>query len=111
MWRRAAALAIALCSCASIAHAAASPAETIYYVGEASTTGADGSVERHAYLIARTSDQSAGTIAEKAVTFTRGVYAEDSSVMKVDGNRISMTTASGIAGKGEVTGKPWEWTF
>ena len=107
MWLRTAALAFVLCSCASFSRAA----ETIYYIGEASTTGADGSVERHAYLIARTSDQSAGTISERAVTFTRGAYAEDSSVVKVDGNRISVMTGSGIEGKGEVTGKPWEWTF
>jgi hypothetical protein len=40
----------------------------------------------------------------------RGAYAEASSVMKVDGNRVSMT-AGGIEGKGELTGKPWEWTF
>ena len=110
MWLRTAALAFALCSCASLSRAAASTAETIYYIGEALTTGADGSVDRHAYLIARTSDQSAGTIAERTVTFTRGAYAEASSVMKVDGNRISMT-AGGIEGKGELTGKPWEWTF
>jgi len=110
MWLRTV-LAFVLCSFASLLRATASTAETIYYIGEASTTGADGSVGRHTYLLARTSDQSAGTIAERAVTFTRGAYAEDSSVMKVDGNRISMTTASGIAGKGEVTGKPWEWTF
>jgi len=50
---------------------------------ESPTTGADGSLDRHAYLVARTSDQSAGTIAEKAVTFTTGAYAEASSVMKV----------------------------
>ena len=104
MWLRTAVLAFALCSCASLARAA----ETVYYIGEASTTGADGSVDRHTYLIARTSDQSAGTIAESAVTFTRGAYAETSSVMKVDGNRVSMT-AGGIEGKGELTGKPWEW--
>jgi hypothetical protein len=109
MWLRIAALAFALSSCASLSRAA-STAETIYYIGEASTTGADGSVDRHTYLIARTSDPSAGTIAEKAVTFTRGAYAEDSSVIKVDGNRISMTTGR-IEGKGELTGKPWEWTF
>jgi hypothetical protein len=108
MWLRIAALAFALCSFASFSRAAA--AETIYYIGEASTTGADGSVDRHAYLIARTSDQSAGTIAERAVTFTRGAYAEDSSVMKIDGNRFTMT-AGAIVGKGELTGKPWEWTF
>src|SRR5215471_497499 len=107
MWLRTAALAFVLCSCASFSRAA----ETIYYIGEASTTGADGSVDRHTYLIARTSDQSAGTISERAVTFTRGAYAEDSSVVKVDGNRISVMTGSGIEGKGEVTGKPWEWTF
>jgi len=111
MWLRTAALALALCACASLSRAAASTAETIYYIGEASTTGADGSVDRHTYLIARTSDPSAGTIAERAVTFTRGAYAEDSSVIKVDGNRISMTTATGIEGTGELTGKPWEWTF
>ena len=109
MWRRTAALAFALCSCASFSRAAGA-AETIYYIGEATTTGADGSVDRHTYLIARTSDPSAGTIAERAVTFTRGAYAEDSSVMKVDGNRVSMT-AGGIEGKGELTGKAWEWTF
>src|SRR5262245_50046361 len=110
MWPRTAAFAFTLCSCVLLSRAAASPAETIYYIGEASTTGADGSVDRHAYLIARTSDPSAGTIAETAVTFTRGVYAEASSVIKVDGNGISMT-AAGIEGKGELTGKPWEWTF
>ena len=108
MWLRTGVLAVALCSCASLSRAAG--AETIYYIGEASTTGADGSVDRHTYLIARTSDPSAGTIAERAVTFTRGAYAETSSVMKVDGNRISMT-AGAIEGKGELTGKPWEWTF
>src|SRR5215467_8533535 len=111
MWLRTAALTFALCSCASLSRTAASTAETIYYMGEALTTGADGSVDRHTYLIARTSDQSAGTIAERAVTFTRGAYSEDSSVIKVDGNRISMMTAGGIEGKGELTGKPWEWTF
>ena len=111
MWLRIAALTFALCSGASLSGAAASTAETIYYIGEASTTGTDGSVDRHTYLIARTSDPSAGTIAERAVTFTRGAYAEDSSVIKVDGNRISMTTATGIEGRGELTGKPWEWTF
>lgn len=110
MFLRTAALAFALCSYASFSRAAAGTAETIYYIGEASTTGADGSVDRHAYLVARTSDPSAGTIAERAVTFTRGTYAEDSSVMKVDGNRITMT-AGAIEGKGELTGKPWEWTF
>jgi len=110
MWLRTIALAFALCSCGSLSRAAASTAETIYYIGEATTTGSDGSVDRHAYLIARTSDQSAGTISERAVTFMRGTYAEDSSVMKVDGNRISMTAGS-IEGKGELTGKPWEWTF
>src|SRR5215475_752030 len=91
LWCRTAALAFALCSCASLSRAAASTAETIYYIGEALTTGADGSVDRHAYLAARTLDPSAGTIAERAVTFTRGAYTEASSVMKVDGNRISMT--------------------
>src|SRR5437868_4029979 len=78
MWLKTVALAFALCSCASLSHAAASTVETIYYIGEASTTGADGSVDRHTYLIARTSDQSAGTITERAVTFTRGAYAEGS---------------------------------
>src|SRR5215510_3953633 len=93
MWLRTAALAFALCSCASLSRAAGA-AETIYYIGEASTTGADGSVDRRAYLIARTLDQSAGTIAERAVTFTRGAYAEASTVMKVDGNRISLTAGA-----------------
>ena len=76
MWFRTAALAFALCSCASLSRAAASTAETIYYIGEASTTGADGSIDRHTCLLARTSDQSVGTIAERVVTFTRGAYAE-----------------------------------
>src|SRR5262249_50683762 len=111
MWLRTATLAFALCSCVSLPRAAASTAETIYYIGEASTTGADGSADHPTYLVARTSDQSAETIAESVVTFTRGAYAEDSSVIKVDGNRISMRTAGGIEGKGELTGKPWEWTF
>jgi len=110
MWLRIAALALVLCSFASLSRAAGSTAETIYYIGEAATTGADGSVERHSYLIARTMDQSASTIAESAVTFTTGAYAEASSVMKVDGNRISMTAGSS-EGKGELTSKPWEWTF
>jgi len=110
MWLRTAAFVFALCSCASLSRAAASTAETIYYMGEASTTGADGSVDRHTYLIARTLDQSAATIAETAVTFTRGAYAEASTVMKVDGNRISLTVG-GSEGKGELTGKPWAWTF
>src|SRR5262249_4730612 len=52
----------------------ASTAETIYYIGEASTTCADGSIDRHTYFLARTSEQSVGTIAERAVTFTRGAY-------------------------------------
>src|SRR5262249_45812091 len=56
MWLRIAALTFALCSGATLSGAAASTAETIYYIGEASTTGADGSVDRHTYLIARTSD-------------------------------------------------------
>jgi len=103
------ALAFALCAIASLSRAAAG-AETIYYMGEASTTGADGSVDRHTYLVARTSDPSAGTITEQAVTFTRGAYAEGSSIVKVDGTHISMT-AGGMEGKGELTGKPWEWTF
>jgi hypothetical protein len=110
MWLRTAALGFALCSCTSLSRAAAGPAQTIYYIGEASTTGADGSVDRHHYLIARTLDPSAGTIAETAVTFTRGAYAENSTVMKVDGNHISLTAGTS-EGKGELTGKPWEWTF
>jgi hypothetical protein len=91
--------------------ASAESAETLFYVGEAiSTKGAN--VERHPYILERTTDPDAGTISEKVVSFQRNAYAEHSSVMKITQNQFTMTDSTGTAsGEGTLTGSPWNWTF
>jgi hypothetical protein len=89
--------------------ASAQTAKTLYYVGEAVTmTGSN--VERHAYIMARTTDPDAKTITEKVVSFQRSSYVENSSVMKINQNQLTMTTGT-VTGGGTLTGTPWNWTF
>jgi hypothetical protein len=91
--------------------ASAEGAKTLYYAGEAITT-TGGKVERHAYIVARTTDPDAGTISEKVVSFERSSYVENSSVMKIDQNQFTMTTSTGtVTGGGTLTGAAWNWTF
>ena len=86
-------------------------ATTLFYTGEAISTKGT-SVERHRYLLARTSDEQKNTIEEKVVSFQRDHYKENASVMKIDGNNFSMTEdTKTITGNGEFTGLPWQWTF
>jgi hypothetical protein len=91
--------------------ASAEGAKTVYYVGEAATTrGAN--VERHTYILARTTDPEANTIAEKVVSFQGTTYVENFSVMRISQNQITMTESTGtVTGGGTLTGKPWNWTF
>jgi hypothetical protein len=84
---------------------------TTYYAGEAiTTTGAD--VSRKPYIVARTIDKAKSTISESVVSFSRGAFRENASVIKVDGNRLTMSESTGtVTGSGELTGVPWNWTF
>src|SRR5215471_12802396 len=87
-------LLLAMCCFGASATASAETAKTLYYSGEAiTTTGAN--VERHAYLVARTTDPDANTITEKTVSFERPSYAENSSVMKINQNQFTMTVSTG----------------
>jgi hypothetical protein len=91
--------------------ASAQGAKTFYYVGEAVTTVGT-NVERHPYILARTTDPEANTIAEKVVSFQRTAYVENSSVIKISQNQFTLTESTGtVTGGGTVTGKPWNWTF
>jgi len=82
---------------------------TKYYIGEA-TTVINNQVSRQPYLIARTIDQTSGTISEAVVSYGRDGFTENSSLLKVDGNHFSMN-ADGIRGEGELFGEPWNWSF
>ena len=89
--------------------ASAEKAKTLYYVGEAiTTTGSN--VERHAFILARTTDPDANTISEKVVSFERSRYVENSSVLKVNQNQFTMSTGT-VTGGGTLTGARWNWTF
>jgi hypothetical protein len=102
---------LAVCCIGVSATASAESAKTLYYVGEATTT-AGANVERHAYIVARTTDPDTNTITEKVVSFERSSYVENSSVMKINQNQFTMTVPSGtVTGGGTLTGTPWKWTF
>ena len=102
---------LAVCCMGASVMASAETAKTLYYVGEAITT-AGSNVERHAYIVARTTDPDANTITEKVVSFQRSSYVENSSVMKINQNQFTMTTSTGtVTGGGTFTGTPWNWTF
>ena len=89
--------------------AAEAPATT-YYLGEAiTTTGPD--VTRKPYIVARTIDKAASTISESVVSFSQGAFHENATVLKVDGNRLTLSDSTGMTGSGEFTGVPWNWTF
>jgi hypothetical protein len=104
-------LLLAICCLGASVTASAEKAKTLYYVGEAiTTTGSN--VERHAYIVARTTDPDANSITEKVVSFQRSSYVEDSSVMKINQNQFTMTASTGtVTGGGTLTGTPWNWTF
>jgi hypothetical protein len=90
----------------------AEAAETVYYVGESITTDAGGTVTRSPYIVARTTDQAAATITELVVSKVGGAFNENTSTMKISGNKLTMTESSGkISGQGTLTGKAWGWTF
>jgi len=102
---------LAVCCMGASVTASAETAKTLYYVGEAITT-AGSNVERHAYIVARTTDPDANTITEKVVSFERSSYVENSSVMKINQNQFTMTVSTGtVTGGGTLTGTPWNWTF
>ena len=89
----------------------AEAAKTLFYVGEAVTTVGT-TVERHPYILARTSDPSTNTISEKVVSFQRSTYVENSSVLNVLQSQFTMTESTGtVSGGGTLTGSPWNWTF
>jgi hypothetical protein len=92
----------------------ATPATTtLYYIGEAITTS-NSRVERHPFLLARTSDVDHNTISETVVSFDgqAKMFKENSSVLKIDQNHFTLTEPTGsITGTGELTGLPWQWTF
>jgi hypothetical protein len=102
---------LAVCCLGASLTASAEGAKTLYYVGEAVTTTGSNVVERHDYILARTTDPEANTIAEKVVSFQRTAYAENSSVLKINQNQITLAESNGTTGGGTVTGKPWNWTF
>jgi hypothetical protein len=102
---------LAVCCMGASVTASAETAKTLYYVGEAITT-AGSNVERHAYIVARTTDPNSNTITEKVVSFERSSYVENSSLMKISQNQFTMTVSTGtVTGGGTLTGAPWNWTF
>ena len=102
---------IAVCCMAASVTTSAETAKTLYYIGEAITT-AGSKVERHAYIVARTTDPDANTITEKVVSFQRSNYVENSSVIKISQNQFTMAESKGaVTGGGTLTGTPWNWTF
>src|SRR5262249_13669748 len=60
--------------------------------------------------VARTIDQTSGTISETVVSYGRDGFKEASSVLRVAGNHFSVN-ADGISGEGEFFGEPWKWSF
>ena len=101
----------AVCCMGASVTASAQTAKTRYYVGESITT-VRSNVERHAYIVARTTDSDANTITEKVVSFQRSSYVENSSVMKINQNQLTLTESTGtVTGGGTLTGTPWNWTF
>jgi hypothetical protein len=100
---------LAICCMGASVTASAETAKTLYYVGEAITTTGP-HVERHSYIVARTADPDANTITETVVSFQRSSYVENSSVMKINQNQLTMTTGP-VTGGGTLTGTPWNWTF
>src|SRR5262245_54728596 len=102
---------LAIVITSAISHAAEPDPVTLYYIGESITTMGS-TVTRHPYIVARTTDERAKTITETVVSYEQSGFKEDSSVMTIDRNRFTMATSSGrVTGSGELTGKPWQWTF
>jgi hypothetical protein len=102
---------LAIVIASAVSHAAEPDPVIRYYIGESITTMGS-TVARHPYIVARTTDERAKTIAETVVSYQQSGFKENSSVMTIDGNRFAMTVSTGtVTGSGELTGVPWHWTF
>lgn len=106
------------CSSVSITQSSRQPSSdstavprTLYYIGESIIT-TDSGVAKHPYLISRTSNETANSISETAITYQRSGFKENSSTLKIEKNHFTLTESTGtVTGEGDFTGLPWQWTF
>ncbi len=95
--------------------ALAAPPEKMYYLGEIKLSGPTGQAYgSQAILVEKMHDPDKSTITEHAITVKADGTAEEwTSRMVVNpDNTFTLTDeAKGIAGKGQLFGPAWKWTY